>query len=283
MTDPNKRNEGSSTDEVIAIVLKSRNYAEDSENKIHGPDAARHGFRGGLVPGIGTYAYITQVLVRHYGADWIERGWAEIKFLKPVYDGDEVRVALYRSPVEPSPNRVTVCLAESGSTDASVSAMAGMNLEEARIRIEDYPVHPAPTRDLRPPATLDHWPVGTPLGTRELRLNLDLAARTFIEDVLDPSPIYRGPEAVAHPALLLAQANFILRDNIALGSWIHTGSRIQHYSAARNNETISFRGHIVEAFNRNGHQYVTADLGVFVESARPVARILHTAIIRLGT
>lgn len=281
MTDPNKRSDRSSGDEVIEIVLKARNYAEDSENKIHGADAARHGFRGGLVPGIGTYAYMTQALIRHLGPDWIARGWAEVQFRKPVYDGDDVRVAAFHAMEAQHPDRVAVHLSVNGAADDSVRAMAGMIAESSEIRIEDYPLHSVPSREARPPAMLDHWPVGALLGSRELTLDLDLAARTFVQDVLDSSPLYRGADAAAHPALLLAQANFILRDNIALGSWIHTASRIRHFSAARNGEHISMRGHIAEAFERTGHQYVTADLGVFAEASRPVAHFMHTAIIRL--
>jgi len=281
MTDPNKRSNVSSGDEVIAIVLKARNYAEDSENKIHGADAARHGFRGGLVPGIGTYAYMTQALVQHFGSDWIARGWAEVQFRLPVYDEDEVRIAAFRAPADGSADRVLVGLSVGDSRDDSVRGMAGLTAHGPAIRIEDYPLRAVPIREARPPAMLEHWPVGRLLGSRELTLDLELAARTFVEDVLDPSPLYRGADAVAHPALLLAQANFILRDNIAFGSWIHTASRIRHFSAARNGERISMRGRIAESFERNGHQYVTADLGVFVEASRPVAHFLHTAIIRL--
>src|SRR5206468_8421146 len=49
--------------------------------------ARRFGFAGGLVPGVEIYAYMTHVLVERWGRAWLERGGAECRFLRPIYDG----------------------------------------------------------------------------------------------------------------------------------------------------------------------------------------------------
>src|ERR1700757_2078041 len=65
------------------------NASKESENKIHDDAVARRfGFRGGLVPGVDVYAYMTHLPVQRWGRAWLERGAAECRLLKPVYDGD---------------------------------------------------------------------------------------------------------------------------------------------------------------------------------------------------
>src|SRR5947207_2803231 len=69
------------------------NTAHDSENKIHDDATARRfGFGGGLVPGVDVYGYMTHLPVLRWGRAWLERGTAECRFLKPVYDGDTASV-----------------------------------------------------------------------------------------------------------------------------------------------------------------------------------------------
>jgi acyl dehydratase len=103
----------------------------------------------------------------------------------------------------------------------------------------------------------------------------------FLENMVDDSPLYRGEAAVCHPAFLIAQANEIFMRNIALGMWIHTASEVQHLALARNGERLSLRGRVVDAYEKRGHELVTADLVIFGEVDRPIAHIKHTAIIRL--
>src|SRR5579872_4456783 len=69
------------------------NTAHDSENKIHDDATARRfGFGGGLVPGVDVYGYMSHLPVTRWGRAWLERGSAECRFLKPVYDGDTATV-----------------------------------------------------------------------------------------------------------------------------------------------------------------------------------------------
>src|SRR5512145_2657255 len=73
--------------------VQACNLSHASENKIHDDDVARRfGFQGALVPGVEVYAYMTHLSVARWGVDWLERGSAECRFLKPVYDGNLVTV-----------------------------------------------------------------------------------------------------------------------------------------------------------------------------------------------
>src|SRR5690348_17650732 len=69
--------------------VEAFNASKDSENKIHDDAVAqRFGFRGGLVPGVDVYAYMTHLPVQRWGRAWLEHGAAECRLLKLVYDGD---------------------------------------------------------------------------------------------------------------------------------------------------------------------------------------------------
>src|SRR2546430_11084288 len=69
--------------------VEAFNASKESENKIHDDDVARRfGFRGGLVPGVDVYAYMTHLPMQRWGCAWLERGTAECRLLKPGYDRD---------------------------------------------------------------------------------------------------------------------------------------------------------------------------------------------------
>ena len=67
------------------------NTSKQSENKIHDDTVARRfGFSGGLVPGVDVMAYMMHLPVARWGRDFLARGLVEARFLKPVYDGEDV-------------------------------------------------------------------------------------------------------------------------------------------------------------------------------------------------
>lgn len=60
--------------------------ADAVENKIHEHALARQlGFRGGLVPGVTVYAWMTHPVVAALGPAWLERGTFSARFARPVY------------------------------------------------------------------------------------------------------------------------------------------------------------------------------------------------------
>ena len=79
--------------DLAPYQVRAFNTAHDSENKIHDDATARRfGFGGGLVPGVDVYGYMTHLPVMRWGRAWLERGIAECRFFKPVYDGDAATV-----------------------------------------------------------------------------------------------------------------------------------------------------------------------------------------------
>src|SRR5260221_2312335 len=80
-------------DPLAPYTISAFNTAPDSENKIHDDATARRfGFGGGLVPGVDVYGYMSHMPVMRWGRAWLERGTAECRFFKPVYDGNMATV-----------------------------------------------------------------------------------------------------------------------------------------------------------------------------------------------
>ena len=260
--------------------IRARNTSVESENKIHDDRvAAEYGFRGGLVPGVTVYAYMTVPIVEAFGQAWLERGSMQVKFHQPFYEGEQVSVhAEVDGDGEPVKIAVraerddgTVC-ATGLATVADGTAWLG------EARIEDYPEAPLPDYETRPVPSRDSIIVGARLGT--LKERIDLADKETLDMLDERLEIYYGANAVAHPFTLLGFANKVLMDNYRLGPWIHAASDLINWSAARDGEEISVRGRIRDCFERKGHEFVVLDLLLMAEEHRVVEQIRHTAIYR---
>src|ERR1043166_8133687 len=89
MPDTNMPENNMSAAALAPYRVSAYNTAHDSENKIHDDATARRfGFGGGLVPGVDVYGYMSHMPVARWGRAWLERGTAECRFFKPVYDGE---------------------------------------------------------------------------------------------------------------------------------------------------------------------------------------------------
>jgi acyl dehydratase len=264
----------------LSYRVRARNTSVDSENKIHDDTvAASYGFRGGLVPGITVFAYMTVPLVERFGLAWLGRGSMQVKFHQPFYDGEEVIVnGSVDSDSEPVKVSVTA-----ERRDGTVCATALATIDDqsnwlGEPRLEDYPEMSLPEFESRPEPSRESLVPGTPLGT--LTEKLDLPDATLLESLDERLPIYYGVQAVAHPFALLRLSNQILMSNFKLGPWIHAASDVINRSVVRNGDEVSTRGRVRECFERKGHQFVVLDVLVVANRDRVVQQVRHTAIYR---
>jgi hypothetical protein len=261
----------------------ARNYGAAHANKIHSDaGAAEHGFAGALVPGVAMYAYLTRPLVDALGKDWLARGAMSAKFIQPIYDADLVRAEAKVTGVEPLSVELQLLNSENKPCAIGVATIPVETQNFASLPPDprNYPLRALPPENARWPATTAAVKVGDVFGS--LEFTLDLAAQSeFLENMVDDLPLYRGANAVCHPAFWIAQANEIFMQNFALGMWIHTSSETLHYALARDGERLTMRGRVIETSERRGHEIVTAALAIFGEAHRVIATIKHSAIIRL--
>jgi acyl dehydratase len=248
------------------------NTAHDSENKIHDDSVARRfGFGGGLVPGVDVYGYMTHLPVMRWARAWLERGTAECRFFKPVYDGDIASVTAREVD---------------GALDISVESR-GESCASGRAALPDAPpIAPSldlfrkvPQRAERPPADEASLAADLWLGLDPYPVTPDMAAR-YLADSHESAAVY-AEEGLVHPREILRSCNFVLSRNVVFGPWIHTASRVQNLGAVSVGSTLSARARITRNYEHKGHRFVEIDALVLANETAPVARITHTAIYRL--
>ncbi|MGH2610336.1 MAG: hypothetical protein ACRDHF_14745, partial [Tepidiformaceae bacterium] len=253
------------------------NAATESENKIHEDSVARqYGFRGGLVPGVTDYAYMTRPALDAFGTEWLERGTMSARFTKPLYDGELV---ITHATVAEDGTLALEALNESGEVCAPGSASLPAVAGDPPV-IDDFPWRQLPLPADRASANERSLAVGTVLGSIDTEFTPEAAARLAIE-VPDDHPVFQGPDAVAHPGYLIRFANDVLHRTVRMGPWIHVESETEHFGLVRFGDHLSTRARVTELFERKGHHFVVLDVATFAGGARPVQRVRHTAIYEL--
>jgi acyl dehydratase len=269
-----------SRDDLPVYELTAVNFAEDSTNKIHSDDVARdYGFAGGLVPGIAVYGYMTHPMVRRFGDRWLNSGYMNSKFVKPVYNGDKIRIESQRT--EKGENAFEIKVFNAGNSLCAVG-LAGIAAEgDTPPQPSDYPRHPLPEADQRIEARIESLRAGLLLGDFDFFLERGESERKAQKEYLDALDAYSGSAPVYHPAYLLRQGNFIVSQNVDLGPWIHTSSEVRNFESGKVGERLNIRGRVARSFEKKGHELADFDLAVFNTRDRCVMKILHTAIVRL--
>ena len=252
--------------------VKARNLSHTSENKIHADDVARRfGFRGGLVPGVEVYAYMTHLPVARWGIDWLKRGTAECRFFKPVYDGKFVTASAAQSP-----GALSITVASEGEECAH--GAAALPDEASAAPVVPYAA-PIPAPDDRPDANETTLAVGRLLSSYPLHLTPDRLEQ-YLFDIGETDPTY-AREKLVHPALMLRLCNSALKDNVKLGPWIHVASSIRHCELAHADQSLAAHACVAANYERKGHRFVELDVVIIADEIRAVAQVRHTAIYEL--
>ncbi len=236
--------------EMAAWQVVAQNLREHARNPIHTDDGAQAaGFPRALVAGVTTYAYLTHPPLVAWGLDWLRSGGGEVRFRRPVFDGDLVRCRLAAEigdetieAVTDEPEQPRAAFAVVRAAEPLAPLRAGEALPEKRIRLDG------------------EW--GSDYGLR----------------AGDPLPLC--PDAgVAHPAVWPALANNLVHTEVARGSWIHTRSIVRHHALAAAGAEAVVRGVVVRRFMAHGERAVL-DVHIEVDGI-VVASLEHEAIVAL--
>ena len=251
--------------------VRARNLAPDSDNKIHDDDVARQfGFSGALVPGVDVFAYASYPFVEAWGLEFLQSGRLRARFRRPVYDGENITVAV--SAADDDATSLTVVGAD-GEPRALGEAWPKASTD---VDLDGFAVLPLPTD--RRPIGPEPLPLG-PLGSIEEPVDL-ARYEAYLDGIDETLDVYRV-EHVAHPGALLRLVNDLLVRNVDLGPWIHTSSDATFLGAARLPATLTADGVVRDEYERNGHRYVRYDALVRCEG-EPIVVVDHTAIYRLA-
>lgn len=246
--------------EVVAC-----NTATESTNRMHDDAvASTFGFRGGLVPGVDVWAYLTGPCVDRWGIDFLERGVMDARFLLPVYDGERVVSRL-------DADGTLTCVGPGGTTRAQGTASLPALGDAPPAK--DLPAAALPNPV--PPAAAELLTPGRVLGSLSVSFRRD-PARQYLVDVREDSGIYESG-AVCHPGFLARHANYVLSSSVKLGPWIHVSTQARHRGLVRDGDRFEVRGLVVDEREHKGHRFVDLDVEITVDG-RPVWSAFHTAI-----
>ena len=252
--------------------VEAYNTATDSENAMHHDDVAqRYGFRGGLVPGVDVYAYLTHPAAERWGLPWLARGRMRGRFLAPVYDGETVQVLAG----DDGDGGLSLEV-RNAAGDVCATGAASLPREDGPAPDPaSWPVVGQRSPADRPPADPEALAAGTALGLAPHTFTREEGAR-HRRDVRETLGLYES-EGVAHPGWLVRDANHVLARNVRLGPWIHVESDAQHLGLVREGDEVSCRALVTREWEHKGHRFVALDV-LHLAGGRPVMRVAHTAI-----
>jgi acyl dehydratase len=257
-------------------TLQAHNNAADSANKIHDDRvAAQYGFRGGLVPGVTVYAYMTYPLVQCFGEAWLSRGTAQLKLVKPCYEGDQVTVTATVSDVTDD----ELCFEVRSTNAQGIDCGVGMAVLPTAATVapgaDDIPAG-APRPSV--PASWEAIVVGEPLPALQFTVT-EADNQSCCSVYGDDLAVYQGRDGCLHPGFLLHQCNRIFSERFELGPWIHVASNIGMYRPCRVGDVVQVRGIPVDKFDKKGHEFVVLDV-LLLTNGEVAQRVTHTCIYR---
>ena len=249
----------------------AHNFSTDTENRIHSDDiAAQFGFAGGLVPGAAVFGHMAYPLAEAFGADWLVGQHAEVRFLKPAYDGD----ALTISHLPGDDAQLVQCHARN-------ELLAELRMRSAAEATPPASVAAGAPIDERPEICWQNIEVDAPFPawtwTPDALANAEAAAQ--VDD--DSAHYHQDDQGILHPHLLLSLANRAFTRRYRLPAWMHVGSTIRSLRQLRVGEEIEIRCVPTRKWQRKGHEFV--DLRILYLVAGEIAiEIVHTSIFKIA-
>jgi hypothetical protein len=249
----------------------------DLKNRIQEDEFARHhGFRAGLVPGVSLYAYMSRPLAEYFERDWVEHGSADVRFLRPVYEGEEIRVSGFIAWVAKDGTVLLDCQAANNS--GAVCAIGTAQLPSVLPPEPSEEAYPAGRAKLHRPISLESIQAGEILVPVSSEFTWNVQWQYCRKAIRDLHPLY---EKTLHPGWLVSRANQILAANYAVQAWIDVSCRVQHFHLQENECTIQTRGRVQNRFERDGDHFIELDLAVFAPTCC-LATIHYVAIFRIA-
>lgn len=236
------------------------NQDPESDNQIHGDDLAqKYGFEGGLVPGVTISAYLTHPAVAHWGTDFLEHGFAHVKVVSPLYDGEDFRVVIDE---QSSANYRARLLRANDVVSAEAIVSVTGDLPEPPLRRGD-PVAP---RGYKPPhSSAATWATLRDNGCMAFTYHWGGAHKmgSYLRDPGGMPPLLRGEQAYANMSFILALSNFSADGNAYMNPWVHLETRSQNYHAIAPGTDIVAEMAVVDLFEKKGHEFFDAQVNLF--------------------
>jgi hypothetical protein len=258
--------------------IKASIEPRDFNNRIQDNDYAQHhGFRAGLVSGTSVYAYMSRPITELLGREWLERGSADMRFLPPLYEGEDLRLGGNIDAIKEDGALILNCQAANsqGVVCGNGTAQLPSAVPSPEPSTESYP---AARGKLHRPISLELLEPGETLVPVSSEFTWNIHWQYCRKAIRDLHPLY---EKAMHPGWLACRASQILAENYAVQAWIDVSCNVQHFHWQEEECLIETRGRVLNRFEQKGDHFVELDLGIF-SPARCLATIRYTAIFRIA-
>jgi hypothetical protein len=244
--------------ERIITAYLSNEDSPDIRNPIHSTEIARkYGFESALVGGITVYGWAAEVVADFLGEDWLDYGWTEFNFKRPVYPGEVLAVRLVE---DGQPGFAMTVEGEEGSV--RIAGRAGLGLApwfgDLAVPSSLMPAMPASIelRTLSPESP----PVGEDLLPIRMAMDVQDARNYAIEKQHSSDTRFTGEHPRLHPAMVAGFEIFLIYEQFAPTTpGIHVYSQVQHMSRAEAGPGYVAGGKFIDSFERKGRHHGTID------------------------
>jgi hypothetical protein len=245
-------------------------------NPIHAAGATAYGYDRPIVAGLSSYGWASAAIIEVLGESWLERGWADMAFRRPVFTGDRLRTtAELTGDGECRYTQVN----EAGK--ATVEGRAGLGLapfhDEWQLPADRTPRPPTAGGPLLQP---EESPVGVDYPAMAVDLTVEGARDWSAGRLGDRHPRYHdGPRPWAHPSWVPGHMTPLIRHSYRFAAGIHTTGRIQHLAALRAPRRLIVAGRWIGREERKGKWWSTSDVVVLDEDGTELAYCQQAQIL----
>lgn len=269
--------ERASWPEPVSWQGEAFNPVPGSANRIHSDEVARaYGFRGGLVPGVTVSAYLIHPAIEAWGEPWLHRGRARCVVHSPVYDREPFRVEV--APEEP------------GAYRAALTDPRGVRCASARVELPVAAEAPPERRGdpllepghERPAASREAMEALRQSGLRALPVRWDETSE-LTRYLADPAamPALFREDRFADPSFVLGISNWVLGANVGMDPWLHLETESRNHRAISWGSALVAEAAVADLFEKKGHAFVDADVGIFFADGPAAASVRLRAIYEL--
>ena len=267
---------------TTAVERHLQSYMEDPSNVdqanvIHSTAGARaFGFADALVTGSIVYGWCTPTIVDALGPLWLQQGWTDVRFRRPVYPNDDLTVRLH----ELEDGIWSLEVMREGDELALVGTV-GMGVRDDLI--DNFKESPraqiVPTPDPPPLLTPDAVQVGLQLPTHVTSLDSpavpprEASTKVRLQGILLEDMAYANPAGVSGRMSWYGHTSYDYG-----GPSIHTRTQAQHLAPALVGEPLEVAAVVRDAYQRNGHEYIVYDGTIRNSQAALLAHVRHTVI-----
>ena len=253
-----------------------------SQNRMHSDGLPQKlGFRGAFVLGVANYGNMTRALAAGLGEAWLGRAVNEVKFVKPVCEGDRLRIE-------------TRAIAGREREQAfEVTAYNETLNDEVAARMTTCVPDPFPNIDRAAALAPNEWEgpvtqrrtwdnIVTGQAYRSLELTLSPDDNAYWQGVLeDDLVIYGGkPQAPLHPAHVLRLVQLGYNNQFIGDNAVHSASKAIIRRMLRIGDRVHILTAPIEKWEKKQNHWLTVYCAIR-RRGEVCAEVYHTQIIKL--